>query len=67
MIVFLKTSEEAKCDTPKCKYTFTSSVPTITKVEKEWDASSNVWTIKVTGSDMTGTKETTELQINGVA
>ena len=64
--MFLKTSEEAACEYPKCQYTFTSTIPLITKVEKEWDAQNNVWTIKVTGSDMTGTAETTELHIDGV-
>jgi hypothetical protein len=67
MLVFLKTSEEAACVNPKCQYKFTSTIPTLTKIEKEWDASANVWTIKVTGTEMTGTKDTTELQINGVA
>jgi hypothetical protein len=65
MLVFLKTSEEAACENPKCQYTFTSTIPLITKVEKEWDAQNNVWTIKISGSDMTGTKETTELHIDG--
>jgi len=65
MLVFLKTSEEAACVNPKCQYKFTTSIPTITKVEKEWDAQNNVWTIKVSGSDMSGTKDTTELWING--
>ena len=67
MLVFLKTSEEAACVNPKCQYKFTTTIPTITKVEKEWDAQANVWTVKVTGSDFTGTKDTTDLQINGVS
>ncbi len=37
MIVFLKTSEEAKCD-GNCKYTWTSSVPTVTSMTTEFDS-----------------------------
>jgi hypothetical protein len=65
MVVFLKTSEEAACEGTLCEYTFTSTIPTITSVEKEWDSQNNVWTIKVSGSDFTGTADTTELMING--
>jgi hypothetical protein len=38
MIVFLKTSEEAKCIDPACKYTWISSVPKVTKMETVFDA-----------------------------
>lgn len=37
MVVFLKTSEEAACEDPKCDFTYTNQIPTITKVEREWD------------------------------
>ena len=66
MLVFLKTSEEAACVNPLCQYTFTDVIPTITTVEPEWDLQNSVWTIKVSGTDFTGTAETTELSINGV-
>lgn len=36
-LVFLKTSEEAACVNPLCKYTFTDDIPTITTIVKEWD------------------------------
>ena len=62
----MKTSEEAVCDGSKCDFVYTDQIPTITKVEKEWDAQNNVWTIKVSGTDFSGTKDTTELQIDGV-
>jgi len=66
MLVFLKTSEEAACESPLCQYTFTDVIPTITTVEPEWDIQNSVWTIKVSGTGFTGTSETTELNINGV-
>jgi hypothetical protein len=65
MLVFLKTSEEAACTNPKCQYKFTNQIPTLTKIEKEWDGSNNYWTVKITGTEMTGTKTSTELHVNG--
>ena len=60
LLVFLKTSEEASCeDDNGCPYKFVDDIPTITKVEKEWDSVNNEWTIKVTGTDFSGTKDTT--------
>jgi hypothetical protein len=55
VVVFLKTSEEAACENPKCDFTFTETVPEVSSVEKEWDAQNNVWTIKVSGTGFTGT------------
>ena len=63
----MKSSEEAACEGTACQFSFSTTVPTITQIAKEWDALNNKWTIKVTGTDITGTKETTELLINGVA
>jgi len=38
MVVFLKTSEEAKCDpSSKCKYTYTSTLPTVGAMTPEFD------------------------------
>ena len=62
----MKTSEEAYCENPKCQYKFTDTLPSLTKVEKEWISSSNVWTIKVSGTAFTGTKDTTELVVGGI-
>jgi hypothetical protein len=42
-------------------------MPTIEKVEKEWDSIKNEWTIKVTGKEFTGDEKTTELMVDGVS
>ena len=42
-VVFMKTSEEAKCVDPKCKWTYTSSVPTLTGITTTFDTTDNVW------------------------
>jgi hypothetical protein len=67
LIVFLKTSEEATCGaTGSCKYTFSSTVPTVTTVEPEWNAASNSWTIKIKGTAFTGDASTSALTVGGV-
>jgi hypothetical protein len=66
LLVFLKTSEEAKCSmSGNCSYSFTSTVPTVTTLEPEWDAATNTWTIKLSGTGFTGTAETSELTALG--
>jgi hypothetical protein len=62
LVVFLKTSEEAACGmADNCKFDFTSTVPTVTSISPEWDASTNTWTIKLSGSGFTGDTTTSEL------
>lgn len=64
MLVFLKTYEEANCTMAgNCAWTFTDSVPEITAIAPEWDAASLKWTLKVTGTSITGSKDNTELLI----
>lgn len=66
MIVFLKTSEEAVCKAAQdCRYTFTHTVPAVSSVEPEWDAASNTWTIKLSGTGFTGDITTSELTTFG--
>lgn len=65
MLVFLKTSEEAACVNPLCKYTFTDQIPTITTIEKEWDLQTMKWIIKVSGTQITGSTDTTTFIVNG--
>lgn len=67
LVVFLKTSEEAQCQmTNNCKYIFTDSVPQVTAMIPEWDAASNAWTIKLTGTAFSGTTQTSELSALGL-
>lgn len=68
MIVFLKVSEEALCvPNATCAWTYISAVPTVTGISPVWDATNNYWTVEVTGTDFSGTAETTELNVNGRA
>jgi hypothetical protein len=64
-IVFLKTSEEAACVAPICKFTFTDSLPTITALAAEWDATALAWKARVTGTGFTGDATSNHLEING--
>jgi len=64
-IVFLRTSEEATCVAPICKFTFTDSLPTITALAAEWDAASLSWRARVTGTGFTGDATSNQLEING--
>jgi hypothetical protein len=62
MIVFLKTSEEAKCSTGVCDWTFTSTLPEITgAITAEFDVSAGTegWNVIFAGTGFTGTTETT--------
>lgn len=66
MLVFLKTSEEATCvPSDNCGWTYTSTIPEVTKMEAKWDETNLYWTVVVTGTGMTGTASTTELNVNG--
>jgi hypothetical protein len=65
VVVFLKTSEEAKCAGTICKdYTFTSAVPKVTTLTSAFDATKGSWELTVTGSDFSGTPD---FQIGGVS
>lgn len=51
VVVFLKTSEEAKCDASVCQnYLFTSTLPTVTAVQAAYDDAAHVWQVQVAGS-----------------
>jgi len=68
MTVFLKTSEEAQCNPlSKCKWTYTKTLPEITKMTTEFDPDSAAWLVKFTGTGLrdSATKgEISDLQIN---
>ena len=67
MLVFLKTYEEANCTLSNdCKFTFTSTLPTVTAVSTVWDAVDYKWNLKVMGTAITGDIASTELSIQGV-
>lgn len=56
MITFLKTYEEANCTLQnKCEFTFTATVPQATAIASQWDNINNRWTVKITGTGITGT------------
>jgi len=38
----------------------------VTAIEKEWDASENVWTIKLTGTEFSGDASTSMLSVAGI-
>jgi hypothetical protein len=54
MVVFLKTSEEATCDSSVCAWTYSSTLPVIENVTTSFDNSTLAWTVNVTGTDFTG-------------
>jgi hypothetical protein len=66
VVVFLKTSEEAKCDPKtKCAWTYTSTIPEVTEIAAKWDDTDLEWTVEVIGKGFSGTKDTTELFVDG--
>jgi len=67
VVVFLKTSEEATCsDALRCDYSFTNVLPNITTIDNEWDAASNAWHLKVSGTGFTGDASTSMLSVGGI-
>jgi hypothetical protein len=66
MIVFLKTSEEAKCVSPACKYTYTSSLPKVTSATAKWDETSKKWQLEVVGTSFVGTTANIEYYVDDV-
>lgn len=66
LVVFLKTSEEAKCTlADNCKFTYTSTIPQVTSMTPEWDTASNTWSIKLLGTGFTGALDSVELSVLG--
>ena len=66
MVVYLKVSEEAKCEPKeKCDWTYTGFIPEITAVETVWDSTSQKYQVIVNGTGFTGTANTTEFSVNG--
>ena len=55
MVVFLKTSEEATCESPTCDWYYTAALPVIENVTTSFDNSTMAWTVKVSGTGFTGT------------
>lgn len=51
LVVFLKTSEEAKCDDDKvCNYKYTKTLPTVTDMRTEFDEKTEKWQVKIVGT-----------------
>ncbi len=68
VVVFLKTSEEAKCEpSSACDWTYTSTIPSVTWMSPSFDSTNNYWTVVVGGTGFTGSTSTTELNVNGRA
>lgn len=67
MVVFLKTSEEAKCEPEDtCKWEYTSQVPEVKDIAVKWDKQKLYYYVEVTGTDFSGSKETTDFFIDGL-
>lgn len=55
MVVFLKTSEEATCDTANvCNYLYSDSIPQVTNISTTFDSATLQWVVKVEGNGFTG-------------
>jgi len=67
MQVFLKTSEEAKCTSPACKWKYVSTVPVIQSMAATLDAANDRYQVKVTGTGFVGDKTAISLEVGGVA
>jgi hypothetical protein len=67
MVVFLKTSEEATCDSTVCAWTYTGNIPNITAVVASFDTTSLDWIVTVTGTDLSGDTSTTDLRFGGIS
>ena len=65
VVVFLKTSEESPCVAPNCAWTYTSSIPTLSTMQSNFDTSTNTYKLMVTGTDFTGDTSSTELYVGG--
>mmetsp|Transcript_20884 Transcript_20884/g.32248 ORF Transcript_20884/g.32248 Transcript_20884/m.32248 type:complete len:176 (+) Transcript_20884:3283-3810(+) len=67
LVVFLKTSEEAKCDSSTtCKITFASTNPTVTSIEPYWDTTDKINKIRVSGTGFTGSTSDVQLTVSDV-
>jgi hypothetical protein len=65
LVVFLKVSEEAKCDDDKvCNYKYTATIPKVTEMKTEFDAASEKWQVKIKGTNLGAVKP--DLEINKV-
>lgn len=64
MVVILRVSEEAKCDSPACAWTYTDSLPTVTSMTPSFDAAADIYKITVAGTGFTGAKEAVSMEIN---
>jgi len=68
VVVFLKASEEAVCDSSVCGgFTFTSIVPTITSVTPVYDDANNNWDLVLAGTDFPATSAGIVFEANGVS
>ena len=52
--MFLKTSEEATCDSAVCSWYYTANLPVVENVTTEFDNSTLDWKVKVTGTGFIG-------------
>lgn len=67
MVVFLKTSEEATCDSDVCQWFYTSQIPILESITTAFDTSTLEWTVTVTGTDFETNTAGVELHISDVA
>jgi hypothetical protein len=54
MVTFLKTSEEAKCEKPKCNWSYTDKISSVTAMTTSYDATAERYQLKISGTGFTG-------------
>ena len=64
MVVILRTSEEAKCTSPACAWTYSDTLPDVTSMTPSFDAAADIYKITVAGTGFTGAKEAVSLEID---
>jgi hypothetical protein len=62
----MKTSEEAQCTDPTCKWTYSGTVPTVSGIATSFDSTTNKWIATVTGQGIQGTSANVDLFVQGV-
>jgi len=64
VVVFLKTSEEATCESGLChNFAHTNVLPAVTAAEAVFDDATSAWQVKVTGTGFTGDANSLELYV----
>jgi hypothetical protein len=65
LVLFAKLSEEAKCKSPICNFTYTSDLPTIASFSSSFDQSQGAYIVTASGSKFPSQASDFELIIDG--